>query len=89
MSIIWSKKITLTPKINEIEKKTTTDQSHDKYITTPQFNKLTAENFAESLAQANLTTKTDFDCKLSSLNIKITSNKTKHLLLENQLKKLK
>ena len=34
-------------------------------------------------------TKTDFDAKLSSLNRKITSNKTKHLLVENELNKLK
>ena len=34
-------------------------------------------------------TKTDFDAKLSSLNRKITQNKTKHLLVENELKKLK
>ena len=34
-------------------------------------------------------TKTDFDVNLSSLNRKITSNKTKHLLVENELKKLK
>ena len=34
-------------------------------------------------------TKTDFDAKPSSLDRKITSNKTKHLLVENGLKKLK
>ena len=34
-------------------------------------------------------TKTDFDAKLSNLNGKITTNKTKHLLIENELKKLK
>ena len=34
-------------------------------------------------------TKTDFDAKLSSLNRNITSNKTSHLLFENELKKLK
>ena len=33
--------------------------------------------------------KTDFDAKLSSLNRKITQNKTKHLLVENELNKLK
>ena len=33
-------------------------------------------------------TKTDFDAKLSSLHRKITSNKTKHLLVENEMKKL-
>ena len=31
----------------------------------------------------------EFDSKLSSLNRKITSNKTKHLLVENELNKLK
>ena len=34
-------------------------------------------------------TKTDFDAKLSNLNRKITTNKTKHLLVENELNKLK
>ena len=77
----------MTQKLNKIEKKIT-NQTHDKYITTPEFNKLTAENFAARLAQANLVTKTDFDDKLINLNRKITSNKTKHLLVENQLKKL-
>ena len=46
--------------INQIEKKIT-DHSQDKYITTPKFDKVTAENFAARLAQANLVTKTDFD----------------------------
>ena len=34
-------------------------------------------------------TKTDFDAKLSSLNRKITLNKTKHVLVENELNRLK
>ena len=34
-------------------------------------------------------TKTDFDGKLSSINRKITQNKTKHLLVESELNKLK
>ena len=33
--------------------------------------------------------KTDFDVKLWSLNRKITKNKTKHLLVENELNKFK
>ena len=33
-------------------------------------------------------TKTDFDDKQINLNRKITSNKTKHLLVKNKLKKL-
>ena len=65
-----------------------TDHEHAKYITSPEFNKLTTKNFAATLAQGNLVTKIDFDDKLTSLNRKITANKTKHLLVENQLKKL-
>ena len=82
MLTIQLKKLT-----NETEKKIT-DHKHDKYLTTPEFNKLKAENFPARLAQANLVTKTDFDSKLSNLNRKITVNKTKHLLVENELKKL-
>ena len=40
------------------------------------------------LAQTNLITKTDFDAKLSSLNRTGTSNKSKHLLVENELHKI-
>ena len=75
-------------KITEIGKKLT-DHNHDKYITTPEFNTLAADVFNARLAQANLITKTYFDAKLSSLNRKITANKSKHLLVENELKKLK
>ena len=50
---------------------------------------MAASVFYARLAQANLIAKTDFDAKLSSLNGKITSNKSKHLLTESELKKLK
>ena len=43
-------------------------------------NLILASVFNARLAQANLITKTDFNVKLSSLNKKITSNKTRHLL---------
>ena len=76
------------PKITEIGKKLT-DHGHDKYITTPEFNTLAANVFNVRSAQANLVTKTDFDPKLSSLNRKITANKSKHLLVKNELKKVK
>ena len=45
--------------------------------------------FNARLTQANLITKTDFDSKLSNLNRKITTNKTKNLLVEIELNKLK
>ena len=70
-------------------KKKLVDHNHDKYITTPEFNTLAADVFNARLAQANLITKTDFDAKLSSLNRKITANKSKHFLVKNELKKLK
>ena len=75
-------------KISQLKKKLT-DHKHDKYITTPECHMLTAENFAARLTKANLITKTAFDTKLSSLNRKITSKKTKHLVIENKLRKLK
>ena len=74
--------------INEIEYKVS-DHNHDKYITTPEFNNLAAGVFTERLAQAYLKTKTEFDTKMKSLNQKINSNKTKHLLVENGLKTYK
>ena len=62
-------KIDYNTKVNEIEKKIT-DHSCDKYITTSEFNKLTAENFAVRLAQASLVTRTDFDDKLKNFKFK-------------------
>ena len=45
--------------------------------------------FNTRIAQANLITKTDFDAKLSSLNRKTIKNKADHLLVQNELNKLK
>ena len=77
------KKTNCDTKIGELEKELT-DHDHEKYISTPKFNTLAASVFNAKLAQANLITKTDFDAKLSSLNSKITSNKTKHSPVENE-----
>ena len=71
-------------KITEIEKKLPY-HNHDKYITTSEFNTLAVDVFHARLAQANLIAKTDFDTKLSR---KITADKTKHLLVENEFEKL-
>ena len=75
-------------KMTEIEKKLT-DHNHDKYITTPEFNTLAADVFNARLKRANLVTKTDFDNSVSSLNGKVTINKTKNESIENELRKLK
>ena len=51
----WLKKLTMI-KIFEIEKKKL-DLNHNKYITTQKFNKITTDNFAAKLKQANLASK--------------------------------
>ena len=91
------KKTDYNTKNSEIENKITTYHDHDEYITTQEFNKLTLENTTGRLAQANLASKndianfikkTDFDDKLKKLNENVTSNKTKHVLVENELNEL-
>ena len=47
----------LNKKISEVENKI---PDHAKYITTQEFNKLTAECFEARLKQANLVNKSDF-----------------------------
>ena len=69
---------------------------NSKCITTPEFNRLTAEQFTARLKQTHLETKediadfvkkTDLDDQLH-LDKKVTSNISKHLLIENESKKL-
>ena len=71
------------------------DHDHVKYITIPEFNQLIAEHFAARLAEANLASKSDianfvkttyFDDELKNLIKKMSSNETKHALVENELK---
>ena len=62
----------LDTKTSEVENKI---PNRDKYITTtPEFSKLTAENYAAKLQQVNLVTKTDFDNNLINFNKRIASN---------------
>ena len=81
------KKIDYNTKISEIENKVN-DHNHDKYITTPEFNTLAADVFKARLAaQTDLIGKQEFDFKLKGINDRVTKNKTKYLLVENELKK--
>ena len=59
----------LNTKMSEVKNKI---NDHSKYITTQEFNNLTAEKFAAKFKRANLVSKTDFDNKLISFNRKIT-----------------
>ena len=81
------KKTDYNTKISEIKNKIN-DHNHDKFITTPEFNTLAASVLNARLAQANLITKTDFDTLLKKISDRVTSNKSKHLLVETELKKL-
>ena len=65
----------LNTKISEVENKI---PDNSKYVTTDDFNKLTAEDFAARLKQADSVNKTDFDDELTSFNKRITLNKTKN-----------
>ena len=55
----------LNTKISKVDEKV---PYNSQYITTEEFNKLTAEKFAARLKQADLVNKTDFDNKVTSLN---------------------
>ena len=82
------KKTDYNTKISEIEGKIN-NHNHDKYIITPELNNLAAGVFDARLARANLVTKTDFDIKLKKNSDRVTlKNKTKHLLVETELKKI-
>ena len=48
MLVIQLKKLTITKKNSEVEKEIT-DHNHDKYITTPELNKLTSKQFTARL----------------------------------------
>ena len=58
MLVIQSKKTDYNTNISEIEKKIT-DHDYDKYITTPECNKLTTQNFTARPNQRNLARKSD------------------------------
>ena len=74
----------LNTKINYIENKS---PDHAKYITTQEFNKLTARSFAR-LTQASLVRKANCGNKLIIFNRKISSNKTKYLGVLKKLNSL-
>ena len=82
------KKTDYDTKVTEIENKLN-NNNHNKYIPTSEFNILADDFFNARLARANLVTKTDFGAILLSPKKRVTTNKTKHLLVENELKKLK
>ena len=76
------KKTDYDTKITEIEK-ALTDHDHDKYIAAPEFNNLAARVFIVRLAESHVTTKTDFDDKLKSINQKINSKQKMYLVKMN------
>ena len=55
-----------------------------KHITATELNKLATDAFNTRNVQANLVKNTDFDNKLSDLNRKIVSNKTKDTFIAKE-----
>ena len=74
--------------VSEIENKVN-NHNHEKYITTLEFNTLAADvSKARLAAKTDLIRKPYFDSKLKGISDSVTKNKTKYLLVENELKKL-
>ena len=83
------KKTDYNTKISEIENKVN-DHNHDKYISTQKFNTMAADvSKARLAAQTDLIRKPDFDSKLKGISDRVTKNKTKYFLVENELKNYK
>ena len=76
ISMIQLKKLYYNTKFDEIDKNIL-GHNYGKYITTEEFNKLTAYNFATRLPQAKLAAKADILKKKKKLitNLKIFLNK--------------
>ena len=83
MLVVLLKTTDYNNKVTPIENKIN-NHNPDKYITT-----LAGDVFNVRLTQSRLITKMDFDAKLSRINRKITKSKSKNLLVENELNKLK
>ena len=82
------KKTDYNSKISGIENEVN-DYNHDKNITTPEFSTVAGDAFKARLtAQIDLIRKPGFDFKLKGSSNRVTKNKTKYLLVENELKKL-
>ena len=82
--LIFLKNLTITQKLKKLKRKD---------LTTQELNKLTGDNFADKLKQAdsvsknyiaNFIKKTNFDNKLKNFNKKAALNKTRHLELEKR-----
>ena len=83
------KKTDYNTKISVIENKVN-DHNYEKYVTTPEFDSMVATVFNAGLAaQTDLIRKPEFDFKLKSTSDRVSKNKTKHLLDENELKNYK
>ena len=75
----------LNAKGSEVENKI---PGNSEYISTHEFKTLTAKHFVAKLKQADLVNRTDFDYWPTDFNKPITSNKTKHLEVQNKLNSL-
>ena len=101
MLSIWSKKTDFNTKITEVEGKipnisglATSSELTAVENKIPDISSLAASSEVTTVENKipdinGLLTKTDFDAKLKAVSDRVTKNKSKHLLVENELKKLK
>ena len=69
--------------------KTKTGSIERKHITTADNKKFAKDTVDNSMKSKNLVAKMDCDAKLHNISKQFTSNKSKHLHIENEFKKLK
>ena len=72
------------PKSSRANVKAELDLSN--YATKADLKNATDDELTSKIDFVNFVKKTDFDDKLKNLNKKVTSNKTKHVLVENKVK---
>ena len=104
MLLVWLKKTGFNTKITEIEGKISDVSSLvtkfaltvvenkipdvSSLVKTTHFNTKVTETEGKIPDVSSLVKKTDFDTKFKNISHRVTKNKTKHFLVENELKKL-
>ena len=74
--VVLLKKTSYNTKVTETENRLDNNNNHDRHVTTPEFNDLTADVFNIKLAQTNLVTKIDFDTKFLQIKQNVFLLKT-------------
>ena len=85
MLVVWLKKTDFNTKVTEIEGKIP-DVSN--LVKKTDFNTKVIEIEGKIPDVSNLVKNTDFDTRLKKISDRVTKNESKHLLVDNELKKI-